>query len=63
VKSTVVLRSSEWDGPSPSPGDVVEHEHLGELFVNGVAAGAGLGHFTLSCEPMTGRRWRWRSET
>jgi hypothetical protein len=58
----IVLRSSEWDGPSPSPGDVVLHDEHDELVVCSVNAGAGVGHFTLECVERTGRVWQWHSE-
>jgi hypothetical protein len=57
----IVLRSSEWDGPSPSPGDVVITDDHDELVVAAVENGAGVGHFTLRCVETTGRIWRWRS--
>lgn len=57
----VVLRSSEWDGPAPSAGDVVEHDGV-QLVIIEANAGAGLGHYTLRAVPMTGRIWRWHDE-
>lgn len=59
----IVLRSRSWDGPSPTVGDIVDHERYGRLVVVDANAGAGLGHFTLECVETSGRVWQWHDET
>lgn len=52
----MILRSFEWDGPGPAPGDVVRHPD-GLYTVVEVAAGAGIGHWMLVCEPARIIEW------
>jgi hypothetical protein len=45
----LTLRSVAWDGNAPAAGDLVHHPDHGHLVVELVAAGAGVGHWTLQC--------------
>lgn len=54
----MILRSTEWDGPMPSPGDVVQlDEHLVAV-VASVAAGPGPGQYRIDCRPARLVRWQ-----
>ena len=52
----MILRSTAWDGPAPAPGDVVAHES-GFAVVREVAAGPGVGHWRMTCDPARLIRW------
>jgi len=54
----LVLRSVAWDGLPPAPGDLVAHPDHGTLLVQLVAAGAGVGHWTLHCTRPRVITWR-----
>lgn len=65
------LRSTEWDGPAPAEGDLLCTTAGSWYLVLAVAAGAGLGHYRLTCARMGKTRpmaadepdatvWRWR---
>lgn len=44
--------TTEWEGPDPLPGQLVELAPWGWLQIVGVAHGAGLGHVRLWAEPI-----------
>lgn len=46
-----VLRTTEWDGPDPAEGDVVQLPGGDVALVEWVARGAGLGQWTLHVSP------------
>jgi hypothetical protein len=54
----VTLRSTDWDGAEPHPGDVVQRPDGTVLVVAEVAKGAGVGHWTLRCHPRQLILWR-----
>lgn len=48
----MILRTVEWDGPDPAPGDVLRLSPALTLhLVETVAAGAGLGQWTIEIGP------------
>lgn len=51
----MLLRSHAWDGPAPTPGDVLVTDD-GRLLVRSVAAGAGIGHYRLDVVPVDDER-------
>lgn len=60
----VTLRSTAWDGPAPHRHDLIVDGALWHQVV-GVAAGAGLGHWTITARTVTsvpatgGNVYRW----
>lgn len=46
----MILRSTEWDGLAPAPGDVVQLAD-GVAVVTGVARGPGVGQWRITAEP------------
>ena len=53
----MILRTTEWEGLPPAPGDVVDLPDGERAVVTAVAMGAGIGHWTLTCQPA--RRIVW----
>lgn len=57
----MILRSTEWEGLPPAPGDVVQLGDGQVAVVRQVAQGPGVGQWRLWCSPA--RLIRWQTAT
>jgi hypothetical protein len=53
----VILRTTEWDGLDPAPGDVIQLPDDQLAVVTAVASGPGLGQWRIDADPARVITW------